>query len=182
MTVGGPSERARPPVEISHAFLNLVSTQRWDEAVCLIDPLTKERFRDWWLRKLAEPRTPVPAETDTYFLSLEAMLGVRDQAEAESLTPDELLARHAAARARQMARFAPQGDASALPTFVHLRTRREGDTVDCEFRRVGAEAMAPHLSATQRVRLVKRESRWFVRDADLLGYGDGHILPPDGHD
>jgi hypothetical protein len=179
MTAGEPSSDARQPVEVARTFLNLVSARRWDDAVCLIDHETKERFRAWALLVLAEPQPPQPLVTDTYFMSVEAILGVRDRAEAESLTADELLVRHAAARARQMERFIPFGQAAAAPEFVHLGTRRAGDAADCEFRRTGAVAMPWHFNPTQRVQLVRRANGWFVRDADLLGYGDGRILPPD---
>jgi hypothetical protein len=180
MTAVEPSSDARQPAEVARTFLNLVTARRWDDAVCLIDHETKERFRAWSLRGLAETQPPQPSVTDTYFPSLEAILGVRDRAEAESLTADELLVRHAAARARQMERFIPYDEAAAVPEFVHLRTRRSGDAADCEFRRVGAEEALPrHFHPTQRVHLVRRADGWFVRDADLLGYGDGRIVPPD---
>jgi hypothetical protein len=179
MSAGEPSSDARQPVEIARTFLNLVTARRWDDAVCLIDHETKERFRAWALLGLAEAPPPEPLVTDTYFPSVEAILGVRDRAEAESLTADELLVRHAAARARQMDRFIPWDEAAAPPGFVHLATRRAGDAADCEFRRTGAAAMPRHFDPTQRVRLVRRANGWFVRDADLLGYGDGRILPPD---
>jgi hypothetical protein len=179
MTAGEPSSGARQPDEIARTFLDLVTARRWDDAVRLIDHETKERFRAWSLRGLAEPQPPQPLVTDTYFPSLEAILGVRDRAEAESLTADELLVRHAAARARQMERFIPYDGAAAAPEFVHLRTRRAGDAAHSEFRRVGPQAMGRHFDPTQRVHLVRRANGWFVRDADLLGYGDGRILPPD---
>jgi hypothetical protein len=177
MTTGEPPSGARQPVEIARTFLDLVTARRWNDAVCLIDQETKERFRAWALRGLAEPPPPQPLVTDTYFPSVEAILGVRDRAEAESLTPDELLVRHAAARARQMERFVAYAEAAAASEFVHLGTRSAGDAADCEFRRAGA--MPRHFAPTQRVQLVRRASGWFVRDADLLGYGDGRILPPD---
>jgi hypothetical protein len=179
MTAGEPSSGARQPAEVARTFLDLVSARRWDDAVCLIDHETKERFRAWALLGLAEPQPPQPLVTDTYFLSVEAILGVRDRAEAESLTADELLVRHAAARSRQMKRFIPYDEAAAAPEFVHLRTRRAGDAAFCEFRRTGAEATPRHFNPTQRVQLVRRANGWFVRDADLLGYGDGRIMPPD---
>jgi hypothetical protein len=179
MTAGEPTSGARQPVEIARAFLNLVTARRWGDAVCLIDHETKERFRAWSLLGLAEPQPPQPSANDTYFLSLEAILGVRDRAEAESLTADELLVRHAAARARQMERFVPYDEAAATPEFVHLSTRRAGDAAYCEFRRIVAEATPRHFSPTQRVHLIRRANGWFVSDADLLGYGDGRIVPPD---
>lgn len=179
MTADEPTSGAREPDEVARTFLNLVTARRWDDAVCLIDHETKERFRAWALLGLAEPPPPHPLVTDTYFLSLEAILGVRDRAEAESLTADELLVRHAAARARQMERFVPYDKAAGTPEFVHLRTHRAGDAVYCEFRRIGAEATPRHITPSQRVHLIRRANGWFVRDADLLGYGDGRIMPPD---
>lgn len=178
MTAGESSSGARQPLEIARAFLNLVTARRWGEAVCLIDHETKERFREWSLLGLAKPPPPHPLVTDTYFLNLEALLGVRDRAEAESLTADELLVRHAAARARQMERFVPYDEAAATPEFVHLRTHRAGDSAYCDFRRIGAGATSRHINPSQRVHLIRRANGWFVRDADLLGYGAGRILPP----
>jgi hypothetical protein len=173
------------PEGTAQSFLAALDERRWHDAAALVDPRTAERFRGFWIARLeseASDDVPDGVPSDTRFISAIELLRVPDAASATYLTATEILARVAEAHnpddvLRRAGTPAGEGAIrvtrtlidSGLPPSEGMRVRyriewRQGEIVNDR--------------GVHTLELTRTSAGWAVRDADLGGYGGGHIVPP----
>lgn len=174
------------PEDVARAFLAALDERRWHDAALLVDSQTLERFRAVMIKFLdLQARLPAqPADSDTYFIPLTEMLGVADAAAAERLSATQLLAHFAeSSHPENVLRHHP----NAQPEEIRItRTLLEVEPVIADYATARYQTEWWHGASRNKettgvhaLELVRTSSGWRIRDADLSGYGGGHILPPD---
>jgi hypothetical protein len=194
-TVPSMNEHPSPshsPEEVARAFLAALDAGRWSEAAALVDPETAERFRAQQIELLRlEERMPgTPPSTETVFTRATALLGVQCADEAEALPATELLARFAESlhpvsvlrRAHEAGGHS--GTETAPPRLTRTIvgcTKSDDGNARVEYRtdwRQG-ETGSDFTGEVHVLTALHTPTGWRVRDADLGGHGNGHILMPD---
>jgi hypothetical protein len=173
------------PEAVAGAFLAALDDRRWHDAARLVDPRTAERFHAFWLARLeseAADGAPDDVPSDTRFASTAELLGVEDAADAAHLTATELLARLAEAlhpddALRRAGALASDGAIRVIRTPVDS-THVEPDGMRVRYRIEWRQGEIASDRGVHTLELVRTPTGWAVRDADLGGYGGGHILPP----
>lgn len=174
------------PEDVARAFLAALDERRWHDAAALVDPQTLERFRTVMIRALdlqARQYAP-PANSDTYFIPLTTQLGVADAAAAERSSATELMA-HLAENSHPDNVFEHHGmgqseEIRIVRTLVGVEPTSPGRAA--AHYRIEWSHGNPYDEVTTGVHtleLVRTPGGWRIRDADLSGYGGGHILPPE---
>lgn len=180
------------PEEVTRAFLAAFDAGRWREAAALVDPETAERFRAQQIEFLRlEERIPeAPAAAETVFARAATLLGVRSADEAEALPAAELLARfaeslHPASALRRA--HGAEGHSGTKPTPLLLTrtivgcTKSDDGSARVEYRTdwQQGETRSDVMGGVHVLTAIHTPMGWRVRDADLSGHGNGHILIPD---
>lgn len=172
--------------DVACAFLAALDERRWHDAAVLVDPQTLERFRTVMIRVLdlqARQSAP-PANSDTYFIPLTTQLGVADAAAAERLSATQLMA-HLAENSHPDNVFGQHGmgqseEIRITRTLVGVEpTSPDRATAHYRIEWSHGNPYDEETSGVHAFELVRTPSGWRIRDADLSGYGGGHILPPD---
>lgn len=171
---------------VARAFLADLDGRRWRDAAALVDPETRKRFRAFAIEWI-ERRDPAPQQrpATTHFASPAALLGVADGASAMAMDAEELLARFAEGihpgNLDRHHRSSPKADSDVRITRTLLDVQPRGDgrawaRYRTEWWHAGVRNEA--TAGEHRMELIRTSGGWRVRDADLGGWGGGHILPP----
>jgi hypothetical protein len=172
--------------DVARAFLAALDERRWHDAAALVDPQTLERFRTVMIKILdLQARQPAPpAESDTYFIPLTTQLGVADAAAAERSSATQLLA-HLAESSHPDNVFGHHGMGQPegiriVRTLVGVEpTSSDRATAHYRIEWSHGNPYDNEGAGVHALELAHTPGGWRIRDADLSGYGGGHILPPE---
>jgi hypothetical protein len=173
------------PENVALAFLAALDEGRWLDAAALVDPRSREALQSWCTGEieaaLAHPSTSIPS--DTHFVSLAGLIQVETANQAERLTSVEFLARFAEALhpATFYRRIAGGSSGEFRITRKILGTLPRGPEqamvrYSTEWWEGGVRNEA--TSGTHSLDVTRTPEGWRILDADLGGWGGGHILPP----
>jgi hypothetical protein len=178
-----PGDDAKP---VAEAFLAALDDGRWSDAADLVDVGTREAFQAWVVEQItaAGEVSPSANPSDTHFLSAAALIGVSTGPEAARLTSAELVARFAQALSRASLDRVTGGSEPNRQIRITRRFLESfaagGGGVTVRYRTEwwqGGERNVA-LAGIHSLELARTKEGWRVRDADLSGWGSGHILPP----
>lgn len=169
--------------EAARSFLAALDEGRWNDAVALVHPRTREAFKTWWVGHLKRERpAPSSVDSETMFASSAELLGTADAAEAARLPAEALLARFAETvqPANLHRRLGESGEEPirVVRTLLDSAPGEAGGVIvryRCEswHGQLRNEATA----AVCLVEMTRLDGRWYVRDADLGAGGIGHLVP-----
>lgn len=176
------------PEVVGSRFLAALDQERWSDVAADVAGETLDAFRAWCAEQLRSEAGRLAGNTaDTHFASLATLLGVSSAAEADCLSPREVLIRFAAnVNVNAAAARALDGDGSSPPTPLALSRRMVDVTVSLRDGRqlatvrydVVPDYFAGEEPAPHTLELIETADGWRVWDADLSGTGYGHIRPP----
>lgn len=176
----------KEPEGVAGAFLAALDERCWHDAAALVDPQTLERFRAVMIKFLDfQARQPAPpADSDTYFIPLTTLLNVADSAAAEGLSATQLLANLAeSSHPENVFRHHGMGPSEGIRitrTLVGVEpTSPDRATAHYRIEWSHGNPYNEETTGVHALELVRTPGGWRIRDADLSGYGGGHILPPD---
>lgn len=176
------------PEAVARAFLTALDEGRWSDAADLVDIQTREAFQTWCVEQIGTAaRAPGQAgPSDTWFVPAGTLMAVSTAAEAARFTSAELVARFAQAVSpaslhRQMGVRGLSGDVRITRRFLEANPTVRG-RLRVQYRTDWWEGDERDLAlgGIHSLELVLTGDGWRVRDADLGGWGGGHILPPAG--
>lgn len=177
------------PEALARAFFSALDGRRWREAAALIHPETAERFRSHQVERIREEERSEASRqrAETIFTPAASLVGVATAAEAEALPATELLARFAEALdpAAVLRRVDGPGASPRLQLRRTVLTRSPAGAgrARVEYRTEWLDGEHRHhaMSGVHVLTAAWTDEGWRVRDVDLGGRGEGHILPPDQH-
>jgi hypothetical protein len=178
------------PEGVAHRFVAALDDERWDEVAEHVASETLFDFYSWWIEQLRRwGDEPDPGKGDTEFAPVATMLGVSCVAEAERLSPAQLLARYARGLQVEaaLARIAGEEPPSRtyLPKLVRKIEEISPSSHGPQFATVRYTVVPGLPSAmvkpgSHTMELAETAEGWRVWDADLNGTGYGRIRPPTG--
>lgn len=172
--------------ELARAFLAALDEERWSDAANLVDPATREAFQVWLVDQIrsSEGADPSEAQTDTQFLSAATLIGISSAAEAARFTSTEIVARFAQAvspdSVNRLSGVRGSGGAPRMTRhFLEVVSSTHGRaTVRYRAEWWEGSELSRAMGGIHSLELILTEHGWRIRDADLGGWGVGHILPP----
>jgi hypothetical protein len=173
---------------VARSFFAALDEGRWIDAAALVHPQTREEFKRWWVDHLHRERLAPPpeGEPETVFASPASLLGTSDAAEAARLPAEEILARFAeAVQPGNLHRAFPGRHAFGADeqirvtrTVLHSAPGTSGSfLVRYRTEWWHGEIRNQATAGIHVLELARFNDEWRVRDADLGGFGNGHILP-----
>ena len=178
----------KEPESLARAFVTALDEGRWSDAADLVDTQTRKAFQAWCVEQIGIAAQGLGPESpsDTRFVAAGALMGVSTKAEAARLTSNEFVARFAeAVSPRNLDPQAGAQDASGpsrITRQVMDTAHRSGNRATVRYRTEwwNGEVRNVSMSGIHTLHLRLTKEGWRVRDADLGGWGEGHILPPSG--
>ena len=182
----GPADRPVGDIELlGRAFLRALDDRRWLDAAALVDPKTREAFQAWCLEAVGARDRLSPPQTarETRFFSAADLLRLSSAADAARFTSTEFLARFAEAVEPGTLYRGAGVEASAQQiriarTFVEaVQDAPDRATVRYRADWWHGDQRNQATGGIHSFDLILTADGWRVRDADLGGWGTGHIFP-----
>lgn len=174
------------PEEVARGFMSALDQERWRDAAALVAPSTVDAFRQGWLAWIrAEASLPAGHSfpgSDTVFSGPLSLLQLRSANEAERLSPVDLLARFIErvqpANLELAAGLESRQSLRPVRTVIGIAHTGAGSAV-AEYRVTWRDVshFAPGSGGIHRMHLGMTPDGWRVTDADVGGYGTGHLIP-----